>query len=114
MIDLPHWLVLALVIFGTIFWKIIGVVAAGKIKDDSEVLEWVSCVAFAITAGIMIKVLMAPSGILEEAPFFARFCGVTLGVIAFFLSGRKIFIGLGVGLPVFAILSYLNLSWPIY
>jgi hypothetical protein len=114
MTDLPNWLILVLVILGTFFWKIIGVVAAGKIRDDSEVLEWVSCVAFAITAGIMIKVLMASSGILAEAPLLARFCGVAFGVTAFFLSDRKIFVGLGVGLSVFAALSYLNLSWPIY
>jgi hypothetical protein len=114
MTELAPWLILILVILGTFFWKVIGVVAAGKIRDDSDVLEWVSCVAFAITAGIMIKVLMAPSGILAEAPLLARFCGVALGVTAFFLSGRKIFVGIGVGLSVFAILSYLNLSWPIH
>ena len=113
MTHLPHWLILVLVIFGTFFWKFIGVVAAGKIRDDSEVLEWVTCVAFAITAGIMIKVLIVPGGVLAEAPLLARFCGVAFGVTAFFLSGRKIVVGLGVGSSVFAILSYLNLSWPI-
>ena len=114
MTDLSPWLVLALVILGTFFWKFIGVVAAGKIRDDSEVLEWVSCVAFAITAGIMIKVLMVPNGILAEAPLLARFFGVAVGLTAFFLTGRRIIVGLGVGLPVFALLSYLNLSWPIH
>jgi hypothetical protein len=70
-------------------------------------------VAFAITAGIMIKVLMVPSGILAEAPLLARFCGIAFGITAFFLTGRKIIVGLGVGSSVIAILSYLNLSWPL-
>ena len=114
MTDLPHWLILGLVIFGTFFWKFIGVVAAGKVRGGSDVLEWVSCVAFAITAGIMIKILMVPSGTLSEASVLSRFCGAAFGIIAFFLSGRKIIVGLGVGLFVFEIRSYLNLNWFIY
>jgi hypothetical protein len=100
-------LTLGLVILGTMALRAGGVVIASHIRDDMRVFEWVTCVAFAIAAGIMVKVLLLPAGVLAEAPPLARATGAGAAIAAFLISGKRLFVGLATGVLVFLGVSML-------
>lgn len=99
---------LLLALAGTFALRGLGVVGAGRLEQDSPLFRWVGCVAFAIAAGIMAKILLLPSGVLAEATLPARLGGVALGVAVFFLAGRRILLGLGGGLLAFLAIDLLS------
>ena len=92
---------LALALAGTFLLRALGVVGAGHLEQDSSLFRWVGCVAFAIAAGIMAKILLIPSGVLADAALGARLGGVAFGVALYFLAGRRMLLGLGGGLAAF-------------
>ena len=96
-------ILLVLALAGTFLLRALGVVGAGHLDQKSALFRWVGCVAFAIAAGIMAKILVLPSGVLADAALAARLGGVALGVAIFFLAGRRILFGLGGGLAAFLV-----------
>ena len=94
---------LMLGLMGTFALRALGVVGAGHMEQDSPLFRWVGCVAFAIAAGIMAKILFIPSGVLADAPLISRLGGAAVGLLIFFGLGRRILWGLGSGLLAFQI-----------
>ncbi len=98
---------LMLGLIGTFLLRALGVVGAGHMEQDTPLFRWIGCVAFAIAAGIMAKILFIPSGVLAEAPLIFRLGGVAVGLLVFFGIGRRILWGLGGGLVAFLLISQL-------
>ena len=95
-------ILLVLCLLGTFLLRAAGVFAAGQVDDDSALFRWIGCVAFAIAAGLMAKIILLPSGMLADSSLTARLVGIGAGVTVFFLTGRRVFVGLGVGVLAFA------------
>ena len=100
---------LVLALIGTFLLRAFGVIGAGRIEQEMAVFRWIGCVAFAIAAGLMAKILFIPSGILAEASLMSRLGGVALGLLAFFVFGRRLFIGLSAGLVTFLLIEQVSL-----
>ena len=100
---------LMLGLMGTFALRALGVVGAGHMEQDSPLFRWVGCVAFAIAAGIMAKILFIPSGVLAEAPLISRLGGAAVGLLIFFGIGRRILWGLGGGLSAFLLIDLLSI-----
>lgn len=98
-------LLLVLALAGTFALRAAGVLAAGRIEEGTPLFRWIGCVAFAIAAGLMGKILLLPSGVLAEAPLLSRLGGVAIALAVFFLLGRRLFVSLGVGVAAFFLLS---------
>ena len=92
---------------GTFLLRTLGVVGAGHLEQDTPLFRWIGCVAFAIAAGIMAKILFIPSGVLAEAPLISRLGGAAVGLLIFFGLGRRILWGLGGGLLAFLLIGQL-------
>ena len=99
---------LLLALLGTFLLRAVGVVGAGHLDQGSALFRWIGCVAFAIAAGIMAKILLVPSGVLAEAALAARLGGVAAGLAVFFGAGRRILPSLGAGLAVFLVIDLLS------
>lgn len=95
---------------GTFLLRVLGVVGAGHLEQDTALFRWIGCVAFAIAAGIMAKILFITSGALAEASLIARLGGAALGLLIFFGFGRRILWGLGGGLLAFLLIGLLPTS----
>ena len=78
----------------TDIWRWLGVVAGNKLRDDSEALNWVRAVATALVAAVIAKLVLYPTGVLEQSPLGLRTGSVALGAVAFFLFGRTPAIGI--------------------
>jgi len=81
----------------TYAWRGLGVLLAGRIDPSGPVFRWVACVAYALLAGLIARMILLPIGPLQDAPFAARLAGTGLGLAVFLMAGRNILAGLAAG-----------------
>ncbi len=93
---------------GTYAWRFAGVLVAGRIEEGSPFFVWVSCVAYAIAAGLMMKLLIFPSGALAESTLTDRMIAFALAVIVFFVFKRKLVPALIAGVVFFSFLLWIR------
>ncbi|MDD9877849.1 MAG: AzlD domain-containing protein [Magnetovibrio sp.] len=105
----PLWL-LIFALLGTFGLRALGVIGAGHLEEDTPLFRWVGCVAFAIAAGLMAKILFLPSGVLADAALVSRLGGFAAGVTIFFVFGRRGRWGRGRGFVGFQVLVGLGVT----
>ncbi|MCW2307257.1 AzlD domain-containing protein [Rhodobium gokarnense] len=74
--------------FATGIWRVLGVVFAGNVREDSEIFRWVRAVATALIAGIIARLILFPSGALALAPLWLRIGAAGTG-FAIAMKGKK-------------------------
>ena len=74
----------------TYIWRALGVALGDKISPDSGLFEWLSCVAYALLAGLMARIIIFPAGVLEDTPLYARLIAMTFGFVVFFWLRKNI------------------------
>lgn len=93
---------LAIVVFasvlGTYLWRSLGVLLSGRIKVESELFRWVACVAYAMVAGLVSRLLLMPTGLLGETTLTERLAGCALALAAYYLSRRNLLVGCAAGM----------------
>ena len=78
----------------TYLWRGLGVAVSARIKPDGELFAWVGCVAFAMLAGLISRMLLLPTGPLEQTLLWQRIAATAFALLAFFLLTRKnLFVG---------------------
>jgi hypothetical protein len=96
--ELSPYLVLILVGFlPNEIWRMLGVVAARGIDEDSELLIWVRAVAVAVLAAVIAKLTLVPPGALASVPLTVRIGAIAIGFVAFMLARQSVFAGLVAG-----------------
>src|SRR4029078_13026380 len=58
-------------------WRLVGLVAARGIDEESEFFMWARAVAIAVLAGVIAKIIMLPRGTLAGVPV-----GIRIGALA--------------------------------
>lgn len=95
----PHYL--ALLVFacglGTYLWRGLGVLLSGKVSANGEFFTWAGCVAYAMIAGLTVRILLLPSGTLASTPLWARLVACAIALAAYFLCRRNLFVGIAAG-----------------
>jgi branched-subunit amino acid transport protein len=92
------WMLLALCGAATYLWRGPGVLISAGLDPRGEAFTWISCVAYAIIAGLVSRMLLLPTGALAETTFFERSLGAGAGALAYFwLTRRNLFIGVAAG-----------------
>ena len=102
------WLIFALVFAGTFVWRALGVAIASRINPDGAIFQWVSCVAYAMLAGLISRVLLLPIGTLADTPTLDRAIAMATGFALFFVFGRHIFAGTIGAFSVFLAMTMLR------
>ena len=92
---------LGIAIVCTYSWRWMGVIIAGRIEDDSPVFEWVTCVAYAIATGLMMKIIVMPGGALAESHLIDRLAGLAVCMGVFYCLKKNLLAGLGAGVSAF-------------
>lgn len=85
------WIIACMVPAGmaiTYVWRLLGVVAVTRIDPESDVLLWVRAVSTALVAALVMRIVIAPSGVLADIPLAARLLAIAAGVAVFALWGR--------------------------
>ena len=73
----------------TYLWRGLGVAVSASIREDSELFRWIGCVAFAMLAGLISRIIVLPTGTLEDTALWQRLLATGLALAAFFLLTKK-------------------------
>jgi branched-subunit amino acid transport protein len=90
---------------GTYFWRALGVMLSGRVRTDGALFQWVGCVAYAMIAGLAVRILVLPTGTLAAAPLADRIGACALAYAAYMITRRNLFAGVGTGFGAISLLQ---------
>jgi branched-subunit amino acid transport protein len=74
---------------GTYLWRALGVALAGRLDPDGEIFSWIGCVALAMIAGLVTRMLVEPVGVLAATSLTQRLGATACGLVAYFVLTRR-------------------------
>ena len=74
---------------GTYLWRGLGVAVSTRLSTDSELFAWVGCVAFAMLAGLVSRIVLFPSGALEQTSLWQRLAATAVSLVVYFVITKK-------------------------
>lgn len=92
------WLLMLACAAGTYLWRGLGVLLSGRLNPGSALFGWVSCVAYALVAGLIARIIVVPSGLLAQTALSDRLLACAVALLAYHLARRNMFAGLACGL----------------
>ncbi|MEI8275674.1 MAG: AzlD domain-containing protein [Hyphomicrobiales bacterium] len=104
------WPFLVLITVGFLpneIWRVLGLVLARGLNEDSQVVMWSRAVATATLAGVIAKLLLFSSGSLAAIPLSVRLGAAAIGFVAFLVAKRSVFVGVAIGEVVLLAGGYL-------
>ncbi|MEM7653196.1 MAG: AzlD domain-containing protein [Pseudomonadota bacterium] len=90
---------------GTYLWRFLGVAISGRLDSDSAWFRWIACVAYAMLAGLIARMVVLPVGPLEATSLFERLAGVAVAIAIYFLGRRNLMVSVFAGVSAMVILS---------
>jgi branched-subunit amino acid transport protein len=92
------WLLLAACGAATYLWRGPGVLLSAGIDPRSRGFTWIACVAYAIIAGVVSRMLVMPTGELAEITLAERAIGSAAALAVYFwMTKRNLFAGIFAG-----------------
>lgn len=88
------------------FWRGLGVLLSGRISTSSDVFIWVTCVTYAMMAGLIMRIIVMPSGLLATSLLAHRLLACALGLAAYYLARRNLFVAVGAGAVALTVFNY--------
>jgi hypothetical protein len=87
---------LALILVGFLpneIWRMLGLLLARGLSEDSEIVVWSRAMATAILAGVIAKLILFPGGALATIPLYVRVAAAVCGFAALVGVRRSVFVG---------------------
>ena len=78
-------------------WRVLGLVIARGVDEDSEFFMWSRAVAIAVLAGVIAKIIVFPPGTLASVLVGIRLVAIACGFVAFLAVRRSVFAGVLAG-----------------
>jgi len=103
-LDWKLWAIVLLCGATTYIWRALAVFVGGRVSPESEAFKLFACIAYAMVAGLIARMVILPEGVLVEAPLAYRLTGIGVAVAVFFALGRNLAAGVFAGVAVFALL----------
>lgn len=100
------WLLVLACAAGTYLWRGLGVLLSGRIKVDSELFNWIACVAYAMVAGLIVRIMVMPTGMLAQSLLTERLLACALALLAFYTCRRNLFIAVSTGVSALIVVNY--------
>ncbi len=104
--ELGAWPFLVLAIAATYLWRGLGVFLSARINPEGAVFQWVTCVSYAMLAGLIARMTVLPLGMLAETPLIDRLAAMALAFAVYFAWHRRLLPGVAAGVVVFIIFAY--------
>lgn len=81
----------------THLWRALGVVMSGQVRPDSPILDLIGCIAYALLAALVARMILLPVGPLQGTGLAARLAATAIAVAVFFLFRRNLLAGVVAG-----------------
>ncbi|MBT3559223.1 MAG: AzlD domain-containing protein [Rhodospirillales bacterium] len=88
MMGVSIWIIVGASVAATYFWRGLGMIIASRLHPDSKLSRWFACVAYAVLAGFIARMLILPEGSLAEVPLLDKLIPVACGFGVIFLFKR--------------------------
>ena len=93
----PYFMLMLVGFLPNEIWRVLGLVLARGLDEDSELVVLSRAVATAIIAGVVAKLIVFSTGALATIPMPVRLGAAACACAAFFLSRRSVFVGVATG-----------------
>ena len=104
LIDIKPWLGVFISFLATFSWRFLGLLFAERISPNGLLMRWINAVAYSMVAGVLMLILVNPTGILLTSTLESRLLGLFSGIITIYISRNLIF-SIIVGMIVFWFLA---------
>lgn len=101
------WVIVLACSAATFFWRFLGVLVVKKIDPAGAVFRWVTCVSYAMVAGLIFRMIMMPQSELASVPLMIRIFAVGIAFGAYFIFRRMLLAGVVAG----SVSLSLMMSW---
>ena len=98
------FLFLLLAILATEPWRHLGVIWAGKITPDSQVLQWVRAISTALIAALIVRLVINPAGPLAETSLTIRCSALLFALATYYLCKQNLLLAITGGALTVAVL----------
>ncbi len=114
MAETPDWWPFAVILAGaaaTYLWRGLGVALSGRIDPGGRSFEWAACIAYALVAALVARMIVLPTGLLAETPLADRLGATALALAVFFLADRNMLWGVGAGVGALTLSIWARAAW---
>ena len=93
----------------TFVWRLLGVIVVKRIDADGAFFQWISCVSYAMVAGLIFRMIIMPESQLAEVPLWIRITAVVIAFAAYLLCKQRLVAGvLAGGISLSAMVQWLG------
>lgn len=89
----------------TLMWRALGVALSGRLKADSPILDLVGCIAYALLASLVARMILLPIGPLQTTSLSTRLIAAGIAIAVFYALGRNLLAGVVAGGAILALLA---------
>lgn len=99
------WSMMGLAVIATFVWRMLGLALADRLADHKLLFDWVNTVAYAMVAGLMVRIIVFPTNVTAEVPMLDRLTPFAVALLVWWLRGKSQIQGLAAGVVVFALFA---------
>ncbi len=102
------WILLLLCALGTYASRGLGVLLSGRISVTGDLFTWVTCVTYSMIAGLVMRIIVIPGGLLATSLTWHRLLACLLGLAAYYVCRRNLLAAVAIGAGSLSVLNYLR------
>ena len=91
------WVIVLACGAATFVWRALGVVVARRIDANGAFFRWITCVSYAMVAGLIFRMIVMPESELASVSLPIRVGAVAIAFGAYFLFKRRLVAGVVAG-----------------
>jgi branched-subunit amino acid transport protein len=91
------WLIVLGCAAATFIWRALGVVVVKRIDAQGAFFQWITCVSYAMVAGLIFRMIIMPESDLAGVSLTNRIAAVAIAFAAYYLSKRRLVAGVVAG-----------------
>ena len=103
------WLIVLGCGAATFVWRALGVVVVKRIDANGTIFQWVTCVSYAMVAGLVFRMIIMPESELATVSLPIRIAALVIAFAAYYLFKRRLVAGvLAGGFSLSALVAWLG------
>jgi len=83
-------LVILVTSLATYLSRFLGVISSEKMDIKSKIFRWFNCIAYAILAALIARMIIFPAGVLSESSIFIRLLVLVGSILLFKLTKKNL------------------------
>jgi len=87
------WLIVLGCAAATFIWRALGVAVVKRIDAHGAFFQWITCVYYAMVAGLVFRMIILPESELAAVSLMTRIIAVAIAFAAYYLFKRRLVAG---------------------